>query len=390
LSGELVAKRLKWRIQVKIKRHGAVIGLIAAGALALTACGSDSNTPQSSGGTSGAAAPTNTAQVDCGGKKSLVAEGSSAQKGAMDVFIQAYGNKCSGQQLSYTPSGSGAGVKQFNGGVSDIGGSDSPLKEGAEADAAAARCKSNPAWNLPLVFGPVAVAYKLDGATDVTLTPDVIAKIFSGAIKTWDDAAITTANGGKALPSKPITVIYRGDDSGTTDNFQQYLGASAPSAWTKGAGKKFVGGVGQGAQTSSGVADALGAADGTIGYIEWSFAQDKKLSMAKLDSGAGAVELTAATAATAIKDAKVKGQGNDLVLDLKALYSSKTANSYPLVLAAYELVCSKGYDADTAKAVKAFLTVAATDGQASLADAGYVPLPQEFQDKLLTAIKAIA
>jgi phosphate transport system substrate-binding protein len=390
MSGELVAKRLKWRIQVKIKRHGAVIGLIAAGALALTACGSDSNTPQSSGGTSGAAAPTNTAQVDCGGKKSLVAEGSSAQKGAMDLFIQQYSQKCSGQQLAYTPSGSGNGVKQFTSKVADIGGSDSPLKEGDETTKAAARCESNPAWNLPLVFGPVAVAYKLDGATDVTLTPDAIAKIFSGSIKTWDDAAITAANGGKALPAKPITVVYRGEESGTTDNFQQYLAAAAPSAWTKGAGKKFNGGIGQGAQGSAGMADALAAADGTIGYVEWSFAQDKKLNMAKLDSGAGPVELTGASAAAAIKDAKVKGTGNDLVLDLKALYASKSAGAYPLMLATYEIVCSKGYDADTAKAVKAFLTVAATDAQAGLGDAGYVPLPQEFQDKLLTAIKAIA
>jgi phosphate transport system substrate-binding protein len=374
---------------VKIKRPIAVVSFIAAGALALTACGSDDNTPQSAGN-SGAPAPTATAQVECGGKKSLVAEGSSAQKGAMDVFIQQYGAKCSGQQLAYTPSGSGNGVKQFTGAVADIGGSDSPLKEGDETTKAAARCQGNPAWNLPLVFGPVAVAYKLDGATDVTLTPDVLAKIFSGGVKTWDDAAITTANGGKALPAKPITVVYRGEESGTTDNFQQYLAAAAPSSWTKGAGKKFNGGTGQGAQGSSGMADTLAATDGTIGYVEWSFAQDKNLTMAKIDSGAGGVALTAESAATAVKSAKVKGSGNDLQLDLKALYASKEAGAYPLMLATYEIVCSKGYDADTAKAVKAFLTVSATDAQAALADAGYVPLPQEFQDKLLTAIKAIA
>lgn len=376
---------------MKIKRHMAVVGFIAAGALALTACGSDANTPTGTGAGNGATTPTNTASVECGGKKSLVAEGSSAQKGAMDVFVQAYAAKCAGQQLAYTPSGSGAGVKQFTGGVSDIGGSDSPLKEGKETEDAAKRCQSNPAWNLPLVFGPVAIAYKLDGATDVTLTPSLLAKIFSGSIKTWDDAAITATNGGKALPAKPITVIYRGEESGTTDNFQQYLAAAAPSDWTKGAGKKFNGGVGQGAQGSSGMVDAISAADGTIGYAEWSFAQDKKLNMVKLDSGAGGVALTAESAANAIKEAKVKGTGNDLVLDLKALYASKAANSYPLVLATYEIVCSKGYkDADTTKAVKAFLTVAATDGQAALADAGYVPLPQEFQNKLLTAVKAIA
>jgi phosphate transport system substrate-binding protein len=371
---------------VKLKRHGAVLAMVAAAALALTACGSNP-TPAGGGGGGASTGPA----VDCGGKQNLSAEGSSAQKNAIDVFVQAYQQKCSGANVAYNPTGSGAGVKQFNAGLVDFGGSDSALNAAnGEVAAAQTRCKGNPAWNLPMVFGPVAIAYKLDGAADVTLTPDVTAKIFSGAIKTWDDAAITAANGGKALPAKNITVVYRGDESGTTDNFQQYLGAASPSVWTKGAGKKFAGGVGQGAQGSAGVADAIGAADGTIGYIEWSFAQDKKLNMAKLDSGAGAVALTADSAATAIKSATIKGEGNDLVLDLKALYASKAAGSYPLVLATYEIVCSKGYDADTTKAVKAFLTVAATDAQAQLADAGYVPLPAEFQAKILTAVKAIA
>ncbi|MGQ0840423.1 phosphate ABC transporter substrate-binding protein PstS [Actinokineospora sp.] len=373
-----------------IKRHASVLGIIAAGALALTACGSDANTPAAQNNTA-APAPTKTAEVECGGKKDLVAEGSSAQKGAIEAFTAAYVAKCSGQQLAYTPSGSGAGIKQFNAGIVDIGGTDSPLsKDKGEVEAAAKRCKSNPAWNLPMVFGPVAIAYKVDGATDIALTAEVTAKIFSGTVTKWNAPEIAAINSGKTLPDKAITVIYRGDESGTTDNFQKYLKAAAKGAWTKDAGKKFNGGVGQGAQGSAGVAEAVGAGDGTIGYVEWSFAQDKKLSTIKIDSGSGPVELTAESAANAIKAAKVKGEGNDLVLDLDALYASNTAGSYPLVLATYEVVCSKGYDADTAKAVKAFLTVAATDGQAALADAGYVPLPNEFQEKLLTAIKAIA
>ncbi|OLR90849.1 phosphate ABC transporter substrate-binding protein PstS [Actinokineospora bangkokensis] len=375
---------------MKTKRTASVLGFVAAGALVLTACGSDNNTATGSGNT-GAPAPTATAAVECGGKKALTAEGSSAQKGAMETFIAAYGQKCSGQQLSYNPTGSGAGVKQFNAGIVDFGGSDSALnKDKGEVDAAAKRCQGNPAWNLPLVFGPVAIAYKLDGAPALTLTPELTAKIFSGQVTKWNDAAIASANSGATLPDKAITVVYRGDESGTTDNFQKYLKASSKGAWTKDAGKKFNGGVGQGAQGSAGVADAISAGDGAIGYVEWSYAQDKKLSTAKIDSGSGAVELSAESAAKAIASAKVKGQGNDLVLDLDALYASNTAGAYPLVLATYEIVCSKGYDADTAKAVKAFLTVAATDGQASLADAGYVPLPNEFQSKLLTAIGAIA
>jgi phosphate transport system substrate-binding protein len=373
---------------VKIQRHGAVLGLIAAGALLLTACGSDNNT------TPGGAASTPTSSsvpVECGGKAKLNAEGSSAQKTAIDTFVQKYQAKCSGADLAYNPTGSGAGVKQFNAGQVDFGGSDSPLnKDKGEVAAAATRCKENPAWNLPMVFGPVAIGYKLSGVTDLALSGEVTAKIFNGGIKKWNDPAIKALNSKATLPDKDITVVYRSDESGTTDNFQKYLAASSKGAWTQGDGKAFKGGLGEGKEKSAGVAQAVGSVDGAVTYVEWSFAQDNKLSVAKIDTGSGPVELSNETVGKAIDGAKVKGEGNDLVLDLNSIYATTAAGTYPLVLATYEIVCSKGYDADTAKAVKAFLTVAATDGQAALADVGYAPLPKAFQDKILTAIKAIA
>lgn len=372
---------------MKIQRHGAVLGLISACALLLTACGSDDNAA-----TGGASTTTGSAvAVECGGKSKLNAEGSSAQKTAIESFVQAYQTKCAGADLAYNASGSGAGVKQFNAGQVDFGGTDSPLsKDKGEVDAAATRCKSNPAWNLPLVFGPVAIGYELDGVTDLTLSGEVAAKIFNGGVKKWNDPAIKALNSSATLPDKDITVVYRSDESGTTDNFQKYLVAASKGAWTQGDGKQFKGGLGEGKEKSAGVAQAVGSVDGAVTYVEWSFAQDNKLSVAKIDSGAGAVELTAETVGKAIDGAKIKGEGNDLVLDLDSIYASTAAGTYPLVLATYEVVCSKGYDADVAKAVKAFLTVAATDGQSGLSDAGYAPLPKAFQDKLLTAIKAIA
>jgi len=373
---------------VKTKRHGAVIGLFAAGALLLTACGSDQNAPAA--GSTSAAGDSGVA-VECGGKSKLSAEGSSAQKNAIDTFIQAYQQKCPGSDVAYNASGSGAGVKQFIGGQVDFGGSDSPLSDKkGEVSGAAERCKGNPAWNLPLVFGPVAIGYKLDGVTDLTLTGELAAKIFNGTVKKWNDPAIKAVNGSATLPDKDIKVVYRSDESGTTDNFQLYLQAASKGAWTQGAGKQFNGGVGEGKEKSAGVAQATGSVDGAITYVELSFAQDNKLSLAKIDNGSGPVELTNETVGKAIDGATIKGSGNDLVLDLNSIYAATTAGAYPLLLATYEIVCSKGYDADTAKAVKAFLTVAATDGQAGLADAGYAPLPKAFQDKLLTAIKAIA
>ncbi len=372
---------------MNLQRHGAVVALVATGALLVSACGSN---PTPAGG-SGASASPSSSSVDCTGKKNLNGEGSSAQKNAVDVFVQAYQAACPGGNVAYNPTGSGAGVKQFNAGLVDFGGSDSALnKDKGEVDAATARCLGNPAWNLPLVFGPVAIAYKIAGVSSLVLNGDVTAKIFNGKIKTWNDPAIAALNSGVALPATPISVVFRSDESGTTDNFQKYLTASSKGAWTQGEGKKFNGGVGSGAEKSAGVAQAVSGTEGSISYVELSFAQDGKLGIAKIDSGAGAVALTSESVGKAIESAKIKGTGNDLALDLNSIYGSTAAGVYPLVLATYEIVCSKGYDAETAKSVKAFLTVAAGEGQAKLAEAGYAPLPAAFKEKLLTAIKAIA
>jgi phosphate transport system substrate-binding protein len=379
---------------VKIKRHASVLGFIAAGALALTACGSDSNTPASpgnGGNTSNANAPAG-ATVQCGGKKALKASGSSAQLNAVTRFVTAFETKCDGQTLNYTSNGSGAGVSEFNGKQTDFGGSDSPLnKDKGETDKAKTRCDGNAAWNLPAVFGPVAITYNVAGVDGLALDAPTLAKIFSGSVKTWNDPAIMALNSGKTLPADKITVIFRSDESGTTDNFQKYLTAASKGAWTKGAGKAFAGGVGEGAKGNEGTSGALKTTKGAITYNEWSFAKKQSLAMAKIVNSAGgdAVELNAQSAAKAVEGATVKGQGNDLVLDLNSIYDTKTQGAYPLVLATYEIVCSKYSDADTAKAVKAFLMVAATDGQSGLEDAGYIPLPKSFQDKLVTAINAI-
>ncbi|MGW4482255.1 phosphate ABC transporter substrate-binding protein PstS [Amycolatopsis sp. NPDC004368] len=376
---------------MKIMRPLGAVGIVASAALVLAACGSDPAASNSSNSSSAAApAATGTAQVDCGGKSPLSGEGSTAQKNAVDVFNQAYGKACSGQKVNYTASGSGAGVKQFNGNQVDFGGTDSPAT-GADLAAATARCAS-PAWNIPMVVGPVAIGYHLDGVQGLTLTPSVIAKIFTGAIKNWNDPAIKAVKGNESLtlPDKPIQVVSRSDESGTTDNFQKYLGAAAPADWTKGAGKKFNGGVGNGASGSNGVATTVKGADGSITYVEGAFAKDG-VTPAKIDSGSGGVELSAENVAKSLDAATFLNAGsNDLALDLNKIYASNTPGAYPLLLTTYELVCSKYSNADVSKAVKAFLTVSATTGQQQLSSKGYVPIPQSLQDKVLTAVKAIS
>ncbi len=111
------------------------------------------------------------------------------------------------------------------------------------------------------MFGPVAIAYKVAGADSLTLNGEVAAKIFNGQIKTWNDPAIAALNSGVTLPATPINVVFRSDDSGTTDNFQKYLKAASKGAWTQETGKKFTGGIGSGAQGSAGVAQAIAATE---------------------------------------------------------------------------------------------------------------------------------
>lgn len=369
-----------------VTSFGKALGVAATAAavLALSACGSDNNAK--TGGSSAASGGASAA--DCGGKNTLSAEGSTAQQNAIAVFNQVWGQKCAGKNLSYNPTGSGAGVNQFIAGQVDFAGSDSPLSKDQPAEAAK-RCGENPAWNLPLVFGPVALAYNLPGVDKVAVNADVLAKIFTGGITTWNDPAIAALNAGVTLPDTKITPIYRSDSSGTTDNFQKYLTTAAPQSWTKGAGKEFQGGAGEGAQKSAGVVQAVQATPGSIGYVEKGFAAQANLPMAAIDTGAGAVALTDETAAKAIAGAKFAAEGNDLALDLKSIYGTTAPGAYPLVLATYEIVCSKGYNAETAGAVKSFLTVAANDGQAGLSSAGYIALPDSFKQRLLTAVNAI-
>ena len=379
------------RYPVSTLGKAVVVTVSAAAIAALSACGSDNNaTTTSTTGAAGAASGTASGSAaDCGGKDTLSAEGSTAQQNAVAVFNQVWGQKCPGKNLSYNPTGSGAGVNQFIAGQVDFAGSDSPLSKD-QPDAAAKRCGGNPAWNLPLVFGPVALAYNLPGVDKVVLNADVLAKIFTGAVAAWNDPAIAALNPGATLPDTKIVPVYRSDSSGTTDNFQKYLGTAAPQTWTKGAGKEFQGGAGEGAQKSAGVVQAVQATPGAIGYVEKGFATQAGVPMAQIDTGAGAVELTDASAGKAIEGAKFAAEGNDLKLDLNTIYGTTAPGAYPLVLATYEIVCSKGYDADTAAAVKSFLTVSANDGQAGLSEAGYIPLPDAFKQRLLTAVSAIA
>ncbi len=297
----------------------------------------------------------------------------------MSRFINAFEQTCHGQSVNYTANGSGAGIGEFIGGQTDFGGSDSPLNRGEYAKADQ-RCGS-PTWNLPIVFGPIAVAYNVNGLTSLNLNGPVTAQIFNGQITMWNDAAIGLLNLGVKLPAEPIRVVFRSDDSGTTDNFQKYLDTASAGTWGFAAGKKFNGGVGEGARGNDGAAAAVKSTEGSISYIEWSFAQAQQLNMAKVVTTAGPepVAISPESVGKTISSAWFIRKDNDLALDTISFYRPNQTGAYPIVLATYEIVCSKYHDSQVGAAVKAFLQSALGAGQNDLPAHGYIPIPDRVQ-----------
>ena len=351
---------------------------------------SGSGSGDSSAMTSGSSGPTGGSPTFDGAgfgcaTGSLRSSGSTAQGKVISDWIKNYNAKCKASINAYGGGGSGKGVTDFLGNQTDFAGSDSFLKDTQFATAKDKRCNGNDAIDLPMVTGPIAVAYTVPGVDKLILTPKVLVGIFGGTIKNWNDPAIAAVNPGVTLPNLAIATVHRSEDSGTTDNFTKYL--KAAGGWTFEGGKAWTAPGGIGSQGSDGVAKSIASTPGSIGYDEWSFAKDNKLSIASIDNGGGPVELTAETAGKAVAAAKVAGQGKDLSLNID--YATKAAGAYPVILVTYEIVCSAG-NGDKADLLKSFLGYAATDGQADLVSLGSAPLPAEIQTKVIAAVKGLS
>ncbi len=331
-------------------------------------------------------------KVDCGGKKELGGAGATAQQNAIQRFVYVYSHVCPGHALDYNANGSGAGVEQFIKNDTDLAGSGVPMDPSTgEPNKASARCGS-PAWELPAVFQPIAITYHVSGVKSLNLDAPAMAKIFNGSITSWDDPVIKALNAGTNLPSTPIHVIFRNDQSGNSANFQQYLDAASAGVWGKGHGETFQGGVGAGADGDDGVTATLQATDGSITYTAWSFALGKQLNMARIVTSAGPepVSITAESAGKTIAGARITGQGNDLVLDTSSFYNPTQPGAYPIVEPTYEIVCSKYPEAETGTAVRAFMQAMIGPGQDGLAQYGSIPPPGWLQSRLAAAVNAIS
>ena len=367
-------------INMKHSRLVAAISLLAAGALVLSGC----EVPHTSMAYASEV-------VTCGGKATINASGSTAQANAMKRFISAYGKSCPGHTLSYTANGSGNGISDFLAGKTDFAGSDTPLSDDQHAEAKQ-RCGGAEAWDLPVVFGPLAITYNLP-VDILVLDAATLAGIFNGSIKRWDDPSLTALNA--SLPSEDIHVIYRSDNSGSTANFQAYLQSAAAGTWTQGTGKAFKGGVGTGAKGNDGTSSTVKNTEGAITYNELSFAMDEGLYAAEIKTPASRktrrpVRIGTDSVGKTITGAKIVGKGNDLVLDLSSFYNPSQEDVYPIVMATYEIVCSKYPDPQIGQAVKAALQATLGPGQIDLDKNGYIPLPPDFQARVSSAANAIS
>jgi phosphate transport system substrate-binding protein len=373
-------------IGLKLNRFGAALSILASCAFILSACGGHNN----AGGASPAPTTTSPVKVTCGGKSALKASGSTAQKNAMSLFIKAFEHACPGQSLDYTANASGAGINDFVNNQTNFGASDSTLTK-AEYDKGQQRCGSE-VKSLPVVVGPIAIAFNVKGVTSLNLDGLTAAQIFNGQINMWNDAAIGLLNLGVDLPNEPIHVIYRSDESGTTDNFQRYLDTASRGTWGFAAGKKFNGGVGEGAVGSDGATQASKSTEGSITYVEWSFAQQQHLDAAKIITSAGPdpVGISPESVGKTISGAWFIKRGDELALDTISFYRPNQPDSYPIVMATYEIVCSKYPDPQVGTAVRAFLQSAIGEGQNDLASNGYLPIPADFKPRLVAAVNAIS
>ncbi|PJE97541.1 phosphate ABC transporter substrate-binding protein PstS [Streptomyces carminius] len=375
------------KLQPTHRLRAIAVGAVAvSSALVLTACGSDDNT---GGGTNSEGNSKAASNIKCAGEGNLLASGSSAQKNAMDIWVKNYQAACEGVEINYKPTGSGAGIQEFLQGKTGFAGSDSALKE-EEVQQSQEVCEGGKGINLPMVGGPVAVGYNLAGVEDLVLDAETIAKIFDSKITQWDDEAIKKLNPDVKLPSTKIQAFHRSDESGTTDNFTEYLHAAAPEAWKYEPAKAWAGKGGQSADGSSGVATNVKNNDGAIGYFELSYADGNGIPTVKLDTGAAEpVEATVENASAAIAAGQVVGEGSDLAMELD--YATKAEGAYPIVLVTYEIVCDKGNDKESLELTKSFLTYAASeDGQGALADAGYAPIPDEIITKVRSTIDTLS
>ena len=226
--------------------------------------------------------------VSCGGNANNGARTAQELSGAGATFPLPFYNvvfeqfaQVNGDAVAYGGIGSGGGVRNLRDKIVDFAGSDAFLSEKEMAE-------MNPVIHVPTCMGAVVLAYNLEGVTNLNLSGEVIADIFAGEIKMWNDARLTALNPGVNLPAETIIPVFRSDGSGTTFVFTDYLTKVSPMWASKfGAGKSVNFPSGQAAKGNPGVAGVIKQTKNSIGYVGSEYAFAQKIAYAQIQNQRG-------------------------------------------------------------------------------------------------------
>ena len=390
------------------KKYRIVAGL-AAVSLAVAACGSDDDgadtteaggestesteamgeeTPESTeaGGDGGSEAP---AEVS----GTLVGAGASSQAAAMAGWQAGFQELNPDATVEYDPIGSGGGREQFLSGGSVFAGSDAFLKDDEFAQSQERCAGDGGAINLPHYISPIAIPYNLPSVEGtLNMTPEVIAGIFANEITNWDDPAIAEINPDVELPDVGINPVHRSDESGTSENFTDYLSQAAPDTWTFGAIEIWDEGPGggEGAQGTSGVVGAVQAGEGSIGYADASQIGD--LPAAAVGVAGDFVEYSAEAAGKIVDASERTGGQSEYDFAIEVNRTPDDATVYPIALVSYHIVCLQYDSQETVDLVRSFMTYVGSDAgqQAAAEAAGSAPISSEVRDQIQTSIDQIS
>jgi phosphate transport system substrate-binding protein len=317
-----------------------------------------------------------------GGPISLQGAGATFPNPLYQKWVSEYGKLHPNVRIDYQSIGSGGGIKQIQAQTVDFGASDAPM---TDDDLKAA---PGEIIHIPTVLGAVVVTYNVPSITQpLHFSPEVIADIFLGKIKKWDDQRIKQDNAGASLPATDITVVHRAESSGTTFVFTDYLAKVSPE-WksTVGADKQPKWPVGQGGKGNEGVTGQIKQQPNTIGYVELAYAVQNKLPVALVKNGSGKFvepSIDAVTAAAASTSAQTPQ-------DLRVSITNATGeNAYPISSYTYILAYKNQKNAEKGKALVDFLWWGIHDGEQFARDLQYAPLPKEIVTRAETKINSI-
>jgi phosphate transport system substrate-binding protein len=361
--------------------------------LGLAACGGGSSSSSSSSNESseseseGGGAPSTEASGEIAGA------GSTAQEAAQKAWIAEFENANGGATISYDGVGSGGGREKFISGGVAYAGSDTPLSESeGELGKAIKRCEPGQLVEVPDYISPIAIIYNLPGVEELKLEPETLAKIFNQEIENWNDPEIAKENEGVELPETRIVPVNRSDESGTTENFTDYLSKVAPKVWTHEVSGDWPVKGGEAASGTSGVVEAVAAGEGAIGYADAS--QAGELGKAQIKVGSEWAEPSAEAAAKVLdlskEDPELEG-GQKNVIAFEIDRKTEASGVYPIILVSSLIGCTEYKSASEAALVKGFFEYAISPEGQALAEeqAGSAPLSEELTKKVEAAVGSI-